>query len=1094
MLRDRNILKMQNKQDCGTLNAMLGIFFKAFAGTTEKGHDLQFWRERILLVTLFSGTLLAFFPFIQGMSLAFEEESWTIALADSLFYGTAVVLIIFRRIRFEIRAVATLMMLLVLGLIILVYRGPVTSGLIYLFGFSMFAGVLLGLRASFISLAVNALAVGTIGWLITKNYFPWVSTLGISLSKWIVTSGNFLFLSGAASLSIAVLVKGLETSLVSEIRTSEELEREAQERKRVQEALKKSEERFELAVKGSNDGLWDWPCIVDDHQWWSPKLYELIGIEKQEGVACFSTYLELSHPDDRATLEHSLKAHLEHAAPFDVEHRVRKRSDGYGWFRIRGEAIRDEQGDPLRMAGSVQDVSDRKRAEEKLKESEKKYRLLVENASVGICVLQDERTEFANPYAVSVSGYSEEELKSRPFLEIVHPEDHRITLDYRSRRFGGEPVPDNCTIRIIRKTGEVRWIEVTGVMIDWNGTPATLNFLHDITDRKGVQQALAESEKKYRHLVQFAPAGILEIDLNTGEVLTVNDVLCRYSGYSKEDLLRMKFPDLLEGDFRRQCVDRVQQLAQGVTLNEPAEYMLRNRDGKTYWIESNMAPIQLDSGLPKAMVTIHDITKRKLSEDRLKESEEKYRTLYESVHDIICIHDMEGEILNANPAMAKILGYGTDDLVGKKVYEFIPHKYRDGFYGDYLKNVKANGWDNGIAIFDGKQGEHHYIEYHNVLIQTTSETAYVTGIGRDITDRISAQRELRLLEEKLSQAQKMEAVGTLAGGIAHDFNNLLQVMSGYTEFLIQKNNLDRSDLANLQGIEQAVERGEELVRRLLVFSHKEERSMEPVDLNTVVKDSLRILERTIPKMITIQTELSGDLKPVKGNAVQLEQILMNLGTNARDAMPEGGRVQIRTTKQLIGENAGERDHQLDPGEYTVLEFSDTGLGMPKDITLRIFEPFFTTKGVGKGTGLGLATVYGIVKAHGGYITCSSELGKGTRFLVYIPALEDESYVAAKEDRPEKNIPEGHEVILVVDDDEAILNIAGESLKTVGYEVVPASSGEKALELYEEKGTDIDLVVLDLGMPGIGGSQSSRGTSEAESGPQGVGGQRLYVRR
>ena len=307
MLRDRNILKMQNKKDSGTLYAMLGIFFKAFAGTTEKGHDLQFWRERILLVTLFSGTLFAFFPFIQGMSLAFEEESWTIALADALFYGTAVALIVFRRIRFEIRAVTTLVMLSVLGLIILLYRGPVTSGLIYLFGFSVFAGVLLGLRASFISLAVNALAVGTIGWLVAKNYFPWVSTLGISLSKWIVTSGNFLFLSGAASLSIAVLVKGLETSLVSEIRTSEELEREAQERKRVQEALKKSEERFELAVKGSNDGLWDWPCIVDDRQWWSPKLYELIGIEKQEGVACFSTYLELSHPDDRATLEHSLK-------------------------------------------------------------------------------------------------------------------------------------------------------------------------------------------------------------------------------------------------------------------------------------------------------------------------------------------------------------------------------------------------------------------------------------------------------------------------------------------------------------------------------------------------------------------------------------------------------------------------------------------------------------------------------------------------------------------------------------------------------------------------------------------------------------------
>ncbi|MBI4775220.1 MAG: PAS domain S-box protein [Deltaproteobacteria bacterium] len=796
---DRKRSKLKDKESGGTFNSMLSILFRAFPVAIEKGDDLRFWRERILLVTLCSGVLFAFFPFIQGMKLAFEERSWGIALADALFYGVAVALIVFRRIRFEIRAGATLFMLLVLGLIILNYRGPVTSGLIYLFGFSVFAGVLLGLRASLVGLGVNAWAVVTIGWLIDKSYFPWVSQLGITVSKWIVTSGNFLFLSGAASLSIAVLVKGLEASLISEIRTSEELEKEAQERK--------------LA-----------------------------------------------------------------------------------------------------------------------------------------------------------------------------------------------------------------------------------------------QQALAESEKKYRQLVQFAPAGIVEIDLSTGKLLTVNDVLSRYSGYSQEELMRMNPLEFLEGDSRRRFVDRMQRLIQGETVDEPAEYMLTNRNGKTFWIESNVASIQSNSDTPKAMITLHDITKRKLSEDRLKESEERYRTLYDSVHDMICIHDMDGKIIKSNPAMAEIFGYDINDLVGKQIYNLIPQEYRKDFF----------------------EGEHHYIEYNNVLIQASGKTPYVTGIGRDITDRIAAQRELRLLEEKLSQAQKMEAVGTLAGGIAHDFNNLLQVISGYTEFLLQKKSLDRTALSNIEGIEQAVERGEELVRRLLVFSHKEARRMEPVDLNMVIKDGLRILERTIPQMITIETGLSDDLRPVKGNAVQLEQILMNLGTNARDAMPEGGTIRIRTSNQWIGMDTPDHAHQFDPGEYVVLEFSDTGSGMSQDISSRIFEPFFTTKGVGKGTGLGLATVYGIVKAHGGYITCSSELGKGARFLVYIPALEGEGLVVPKAITQEKSIPAGHETVLVVDDDEAILNIAGESLKSCGYEVVPASSGEEALRLYEEKRVEIDLVVLDLGMPGIGGRKALDG--------------------
>ncbi len=360
--------------------------------------------------------------------------------------------------------------------------------------------------------------------------------------------------------------------------------------------------------------------------------------------------------------------------------------------------------------------------------------------------------------------------------------------------------------------------------------------------------------------------------------------------------------------------------------------------------------------------------------------------------------------------------------------------------------------------------EEEYKKSEDQRIATLNILQDMDEVNENLMQQIAEKKKL---EGQLLQAGKMEAVGTLAGGIAHDFNNLLQAIIGYTQILLMDKDRGDSDFDKLTQIENSAQRARELTQQLLTFSRKVESKLRPVNINQEIKQIEKLLKRTIPRMIDIELHLEENIKVINADPAQVEQVLMNLGVNARDAMPDGGKLVVETENVILDKEYCKTHLGAVHGEHMLLSFSDTGHGMDKETVEHIFEPFYTTKETGKGTGLGLAMVYGIVKSHDGYIMCYSEPGKGTTFKIYFPAIDSVVSSGLSVERKEE-MPGGNETILLVDDEEAILDVARNMLERFGYTAITAESGEKAIEIYKAQKERIDLVILDLGMPGIGG--------------------------
>lgn len=348
------------------------------------------------------------------------------------------------------------------------------------------------------------------------------------------------------------------------------------------------------------------------------------------------------------------------------------------------------------------------------------------------------------------------------------------------------------------------------------------------------------------------------------------------------------------------------------------------------------------------------------------------------------------------------------------------------------------------------------------------EAALIISFARDITDRKRAEQERATLEAQLLQAQKMEAVGELAGGIAHDFNNILQSIMGYTQLVLLEAGHDSKTLSKLTEIERASIKAADLIRQLLTFSRKIDSHLKPVNLNQEISRMRELLERTFPKMISIDLILDPSLRDINADGGQIEQVIMNLSINAMHAMPLGGRLAIETANATLDEEFCRSNVDVTAGEYVVLTVSDTGTGMDQETLARIYEPFFTTKGVGKGTGLGLSMVYGIVMNHGATIKCESEPGKGTRFRIWFPAIVDSDSRNVKHAQRIECVPVGTETVMLIDEDPLVLEMGKQMLSQHGYRCITAGTGREGLELYSILKGQIDLVVLDLNTPGVEG--------------------------
>ncbi|SMC20316.1 PAS domain S-box-containing protein [Desulfacinum hydrothermale DSM 13146] len=571
-----------------------------------------------------------------------------------------------------------------------------------------------------------------------------------------------------------------------------------------------------------------------------------------------------------------------------------------------------------------------------------------------------------------------------------------------------------------------------------------------------------EDEDKYRLLVEHQTDLVVKVD-REGRFLYVSPSYCDLFGQKEEDLLGRSFVPLVHEE------DREKTLKEMEKLHTPPhtcyiEQRAMTRHGWRWLAWSDMAVLDAQGQVEAVVGVGRDITDRKEAELALAEAEQRYRSLVENTLDGFFVADMETwRLIFHNQRILEIFGAEESELPGLDVWRLLHPGDRQRAAQNLERTMRGKSPPQApprVYRLRRRDGSYFWAEISTSTVLHQGRWV-LQGVLRDITER-------KKMEERLMHAQKLEAIGVLAGGIAHDFNNLLQTIQGFSELLLMRCAEDEQVRKSAERIQQAARRGAELTRGLLTFSRRMETHPRPTDLNHLVLSLRGILERTLPKTIHIRVALASELPPALIDPTQMEQVLMNLALNAADAMPDGGELGIETALEEVLDpvDSGDGD-ALPPGPHIRLTVWDTGHGMDPETLQHAFEPFFTTKGVGEGTGLGLAMVYGIVRNHRGHIRCTSEKGKGTRFHILVPVATEA--VAESAPRPlGADLPGGTETVLVVDDELAILELAENALREKGYQVLTASDGASALDVLEREGKRISLVVLDLVMPAMGG--------------------------
>lgn len=582
---------------------------------------------------------------------------------------------------------------------------------------------------------------------------------------------------------------------------------------------------------------------------------------------------------------------------------------------------------------------------------------------------------------------------------------------------------------------------------------------------KRAVEALREREEHYRILVENAPEAILVFDVDESRFIDCNEKAVLLYGVSRETLLSHGLADFAppyQGDQRVSKGVKDEAVRQALAGGTPCfEYVIARADGRNVSCEVHLVRLP-SAGRRLVRASVVDITTRKEAEGALRRSEARYRGLVNNATYGVYWEKPDGSLIYANPALAKMLGYrDADELLsigGAEAMYRDPSK-RNSVFADYKDRQRID------AVAEWKRKDNRVI---TVRIQGRRATdpsgndEWIEVMVEDVTERIA-------LETQLQQAQKFEAIGQLAGGIAHDFNNMIGAILGWADMGIEETESDSKLRRYFDKVHQQGKRAASLTRQLLAFARRQILEPRDIDFNQGVTEALSLLEKVIGSNIVIRTKLAPGLPLVHADPTQLEQVLMNLCINARDAMPEGGLLVVETSEVSLDAEACKLQPLAQPGEYVMLSVSDSGTGMDSATLDRIFEPFFTTKELGKGTGLGLATVYGIVRQHGGFVRVYSEIGTGTTFRVFIPVS------AATAPSPEKRddslpIRGGTETLLIVEDHEGLRQIAIETLSKLGYSVIPATDGEQAIQEFTRHQDRIDLALLDLVLPKLNGPE------------------------
>ena len=577
------------------------------------------------------------------------------------------------------------------------------------------------------------------------------------------------------------------------------------------------------------------------------------------------------------------------------------------------------------------------------------------------------------------------------------------------------------------------------------------------------EAALAASERRFRSLVQNS-SDLVTILAPDGTILYASDSAQRIVGYAPADLVGSSLLSYLGGD----DAGKVQSLLQngnGRTNGAgPIEFSLRRADGSPVWLEAVGTNLLADATIRGIVLNARDVSERKRADRALRESEERYRDLFDNASDLVCMAAPDGTLLYVNQAWQQGIGYAEEEIGQLRLLDVIHPESRAHYTEALMGVLKGDRLDHVELVFVPKKGAPMTVEGNLSCTFKDGQPSVIRGIYRDVTER-------KRVEEHLRRAERMQAAGKLAGGVAHEVNNMMTGVIGFSEFLLRSLEEGDGRRADVEEIIKAGTRAADVTRQLLAFTRQQFLQPQVLDVNDVVNEMEKLLRRSLGEGHVLTLNLSSDAGQLRADRGQLEQVLINLVINARDALTGHGRVTVETAPALWDEVYAQRHGGVDLplGRYVMLAVSDTGCGMDADVQARIFEPFFTTKPIGQGTGLGLSTVYGIVKQSGGYVWVYSEPGEGSVFKIYLPAAQPS---LPGELRPEsRQMPtDGSETILVIEDEDIVRNLACRGLKDHGYTVIEARNGIQALRHIRQHPGTIDLVITDVVMPEMGGRE------------------------
>jgi PAS domain S-box-containing protein len=866
-------------------------------------------------------------------------------------------------------------------------------------------------------------------------------------------------------------MEGLEGMVAGRTRelqqSNQTLQTEVVERKRMEEELRDSESQLQVVLESTADGILAVDSkgkVIKTNQrfaeiWRIPQSL----MDARDDRALLDFVLEqLSDPDAFLKKVQSLYG----TDAVDMDTLVFK--DGRVFERYSSPMLTD--GAVTGRVWSFRDITERKRAEEALRESQASLESAQSINRMGSWDL--DLTKGGGQWSKEMFHlFNFDPAAGAPqfneFLVAIHPED-RARFAEAHQRVAESGEQARLEFRSNPAHGPIHHFD--SIMQGAKGSCGPVRRLagtvQDITERKRAEEALRENEERFSGAFEYAPIGVALVTPD-GRYLKVNRVLCELVGYSEAELLTRTFQDITHPEDLEVDLENVRRLLAGETRSYQMEKRYVHARGHLVTVLLNVSLVRDGQGQPLYFVSqVQDITERKLLEAELNRERDLWRTLLDNSPDHIYFKDTQSRFIKSSKAQALQFGVKSpDEMVGKTDFDFFTEAHARPAFEDEQEIIRTG--QPMVAKEEREVWKDGHVTWASSTKMPMRDGAGkiigIMGISRDITGR-------KQLEAQLFQSQKMETVGKLAGGIAHEFNSILTAIIGQSELLLEDLPAGSPLCQNATEIIQAADRAATLTRQILAYGRKQFLQPEALDLNRVIAGMEGMFHHLLGGDVDTQIVPASDLHLVKADAGQIEQVIMNMVINARDAMPNRGKLMLETANVSFDQDGVGHYPDLKPGDYVMLAITDTGTGMSEEVKARVFEPFFTTKGVGEGTGLGLSSCYGIVKQSGGHISVYSEPGRGTTFKIYLPQVEPQANISIPRlDSPD--LPGGTETILLVEDDPALREMAATLLRRLGYKVLAANHGIEALSLCHQRDTGyIDLLFTDVVMPHMSGKE------------------------